>query len=76
LPDRRRRRACRLRHARRYLTAGGQATAAAPPRASVSRREWILTLAAALFWAAFNSGYIVYLSFAPQVLTAGGASAL
>ena len=49
------------------------ATAAtAAPAMTLSRREWILTLAAALVWAALNAGYIVYLSFAPQVLTAGG----
>jgi predicted MFS family arabinose efflux permease len=35
-------------------------------------REWTLTLMAALVWAAFNAAYIVYLSFAPRVLVAGG----
>ena len=46
--------------------------ATASPAPSLGRREWILTLVAALVWAAFNAGYIVYLSFAPQVLTAHG----
>ena len=31
-----------------------------------------LTLIAALTWAAFNAGYVIYLSFAPRVLVAGG----
>jgi MFS family permease len=33
-------------------------------------------LIASLVWAAFNAGYIVYLSFAPRVLTAGGVPPL
>lgn len=54
-----------------------EAVATAPAASTtLSRREWILTLAAALVWAAFNAGYIVYLSFAPQVLTAHGIGAL
>ena len=36
------------------------------------RRELVLTLLAALVWAFFNAGYVVYLSFAPKVLTAAG----
>jgi predicted MFS family arabinose efflux permease len=55
-----------------------------PPRATVTsampsyqltRRE-SLTLIASVVWAAFNAGYIVYLSFAPRVLTAGGLGPL
>jgi len=42
----------------------------------LTRREWTLTLIASLVWAAFNAGYIVYLSFAPRVLTAGGLGPL
>lgn len=79
MPDRSRRHARRPRAPDDIAggrTAGGQATAAAPPPASLSRRGWILTLAAAPVWAAFNAGYIVYLSFAPKVLTAGSVSAL
>lgn len=41
-------------------------------RLSMSRNEMVLTLAASLVWAIFNAGYVVYLSFAPAVLTAGG----
>lgn len=40
------------------------------------RHEWILTLLAALVWACFNAGYVVYLSFAPQVLIADGFTSL
>jgi predicted MFS family arabinose efflux permease len=48
------------------------AVAAAPPSHQLTRQEWTLTLLASLVWAAFNAGYIVYLSFAPRVLMAGG----
>jgi predicted MFS family arabinose efflux permease len=50
----------------------------APPAASVrlTRREWVLTLIASLVWASFNAGYIVYLSFAPRVLVAGGLGSI
>jgi predicted MFS family arabinose efflux permease len=36
------------------------------------RNELVLTLLAATAWGLFNAGYIVYLSFAPRVLVAGG----
>jgi predicted MFS family arabinose efflux permease len=36
------------------------------------RHELVLTLLAATVWGLFNAGYIVYLSFAPRVLEAGG----
>jgi predicted MFS family arabinose efflux permease len=39
---------------------------------NLSRREWGLTLLASLVWAAFNAGYVVYLSFGPRVLVSGG----
>jgi len=44
------------------------------PRASsaLPRRELTLTLIAAVVWALFNAGYVVYLSFAPQLLVAHG----
>lgn len=42
----------------------------------LTAREWTLTLIASLVWAAFNAAYIVYLSFAPLVLQAGGVGAL
>ena len=46
--------------------------AAAVPSARLTSREWTLTLIAALTWATFNAGYVIYLSFAPRVLVAGG----
>ncbi len=36
------------------------------------RPELLLTLLAATVWGLFNAGYIVYLSFAPRMLVAGG----
>lgn len=39
---------------------------------NLDRREATLILIAALVWALFNAGYVVYLSFAPRVLVAGG----
>jgi predicted MFS family arabinose efflux permease len=50
-----------------------KAAAKAPP---LSRREWRLTLLASLVWTAFNAGYVVYLSFAPLLLEAGGLDRL
>ena len=50
-----------------------KAPAQAPP---LTRREWRLTLLAALVWTAFNAGYVVYLSFAPRLLEAGGLDRL
>lgn len=41
-------------------------------RFTLSRQEIVLTLIAACVWALFNAGYVVYLSFAPRVLVAGG----
>ena len=40
--------------------------------AGLLRREWVLTVLAGCIWGLFNAGYIVYLSFAPQLLVAGG----
>jgi predicted MFS family arabinose efflux permease len=45
---------------------------AAAPSVGLTAREWTLTLIASIVWAAFNAAYIVYLSFAPRVLVAGG----
>ena len=44
-----------------------------PPAAGLPRDELLLTLLAATIWGLFNAGYIVYLSFAPRVLMAGGS---
>jgi MFS family permease len=53
--------------------------AEAPPVQAVAiglpRRELLLTLLAATTWGLYNAGYIVYLSFAPRVLVAGGYGA-
>lgn len=51
---------------------------AAPAQAvaiGLPRRELLLTLLAATTWGLYNAGYIVYLSFAPRVLMAGGYGA-
>ncbi len=40
----------------------------------LQRHEWVLTLIAALVWGLYNAGYVICLSFAPQVLVAGGRS--
>ena len=40
------------------------------------RREWVLLLIASLSWAAINAAYVIYLSFGPRVLVAGGYSEL
>jgi predicted MFS family arabinose efflux permease len=48
---------------------------AAPAQAvamGLPRRELLLTLLAATTWGLYNAGYVVYLSFAPRVLVAGG----
>ena len=48
-------------------------------RFTLNRNEVFLTVIAALTWSTFNADYVVYLSFAPRVLEAGGyetASAL
>jgi len=59
-----------------YRPPPAAATAPAAPSMRLTAREWTLTAIAALVWAAFNAGYVVYLSFAPRVLVAAGDSAL
>lgn len=53
-----------------------EAPAAIKPKGSykfsLSRNEVLLTLIASVVWGLFNAGYVVYLSFAPRVLEAGG----
>ena len=39
---------------------------------TLNRNEILLTLIASTVWAFFNAGYVVYLSFAPIALVAGG----
>ena len=55
-------------------TALGSSSSA--PSVRLLKREWILLLIASLVWAAFNAAYVVYLSFGPRVLVAGGYSEL
>lgn len=50
--------------------------AAVAPSARLTSREWTLTLIASVAWATFNAGYVIYLSFAPRVLVAGGMGGL
>ncbi len=59
-----------------YRTPPQGPTAPAAPSAHLTGREWSLTLIAAFIWATFNAAYVVYLSFAPRVLTDGGTGAL
>jgi predicted MFS family arabinose efflux permease len=59
-----------------YRPPASAAAAAAAPSMRLTGREWTLTSIAALVWAAFNAAYVVYLSFAPRVLVAGGDTAL
>ena len=59
-----------------YRAPPGAATSAAVVAWRLPRRELFLTLLASFVWALFNAGYVVYLSFAPKVLTASGYSSL
>lgn len=59
-----------------YRPPRGAWGSAPAPSARLTSREWTLTLIASLAWAAFNAGYVIYLSFAPRVLTAGGIGVL
>ena len=52
------------------------AAATAPTSTWLSRREWILVLIAAFVWAAFNAAYLVWASFAADVLTSRGMNAI
>ena len=58
-----------------YRAPDGVAAATAAASARLTRREWMLTLIAAIAWGTFNAGYVIYLSFAPRVLVAGGVGA-
>ena len=48
----------------------------ASKKSSFSRTELLLTLVASISWALFNTGYIVFLSFAPVWLVENGYSTL
>jgi len=43
-------------------------------RVGLTRREWLLVLIAGSIWGLFNVGYIVLISFAPDLFTARGYS--
>lgn len=58
-----------------YRPPHSASVAAAVQSIRLTGREWTLTLIAAIAWATFNAGYIIYLSFAPRVLVAGGVGA-
>lgn len=55
-----------------YRPPDAGAVGAVVSSARLTSREWTLTLIAAVVWATFNAGYVIYLSFAPRVLIAGG----
>ena len=57
------------------LSPPGAAAAPAPATKGLPRDELLMTLLASATWGLFNAGYVVYLSFAPKVLVAGGFSA-
>lgn len=44
--------------------------------ARLTAYEWRLVILAAIAWATFNGGYVVYLAFGPKVLEAMGQSAI
>jgi len=58
-----------------YRSPPAAAAASVPATSGLPRDELLLTLLAAAVWGLFNAGYVVYLSFAPKVLVAGGYSA-
>jgi predicted MFS family arabinose efflux permease len=58
-----------------YRSPPSAAAAAGPAAMAMPRDELLLTLLAAAIWGLFNAGYVVYLSFAPKVLVAGGPGA-
>jgi len=59
-----------------YRTPAGQSATAPRQLRLLSLPELALTLLASSVWALFNAAYVVYLSFAPLMLTAGGYPAL
>lgn len=57
-----------------YRAPVGASLPAAGAARRLPRRELVLTLIASIVWAAFNAGYIVFVSFAPRLLAAAGDS--
>ena len=58
-----------------YRSPTAAASAPGPAATGLPRDELLLTLLASAIWGMFNAGYVVYLSFAPKVLVAGGYGA-
>lgn len=58
-----------------YRSPPAVAAPAGPAATALPRDELLLTVLAAAIWGLFNAGYVVYLSFAPKVLMAGGQGA-
>lgn len=59
-----------------YRPPEAQARGTPGGKARLLLREWALVLCAGIAWGAFNAGYIVYLSFAPEMLRAQGLGLL
>ena len=49
---------------------------AAARKTGLSGKEWSLVICAGSAWGMFNAAYVIYLTFGPKVLEAGGASAV
>ena len=49
-------------------------TATGALRIELSRREWVLAIAAGMIWAGFNVGFIVLVNFSPELFTRRGYS--
>ena len=58
-----------------YRSPPAQAGVPTQIAAGLPRDELLLTVLAAVVWGMFNAGYVVYLTFAPRVLMAGGYGA-
>lgn len=58
-----------------YRSPPAVAAAPGPSAGGLPRNELLLTLLAAAVWGLFNAGYVVFLSFAPRLLVAGGYGA-
>lgn len=57
-----------------YRDAPEAARGPAQLRVELDRREWMLILLAGLMWSAYNVGYIVLISFLPELFAARGYS--
>lgn len=57
-----------------YRAPEGRSEARTAASARLKSEEWRLAICAAAAWGVFNAGYVIYLSFGPKVLQAGGLS--